>query len=103
MNVRHVLPLAAITLLLSGCASTMDDDSPPIEYYEDIDPPELDLEPDFREEPMASECDPNYEGACVPIVGYDLDCPDISDPVYVVGTDIHGFDRDRDGVGCELN
>lgn len=46
-------------------------------------------------------CDPNYEGPCIPLVSYDLDCPDVNGPVYVVGTDIHGFDRDRDGVGCE--
>jgi len=100
---RFAIPLVLLAVLFSACGPTMDDDSPPVEYYEDMDAPELDLEPDFGEEPLASDCDPNYEGACVPIVGYDLDCPDISDPVYVVGTDIHGFDRDRDGVGCELN
>ncbi len=50
----------------------------------------------------SSNCDPNYSGGCVPIVSYDLDCPDIGFRVYVVGTDIHGFDgRDNDGVGCE--
>jgi hypothetical protein len=46
-------------------------------------------------------CDPNYRGACVPIVPYDLDCADIDGPVYVVGVDIHRFDGDGDGVGCE--
>lgn len=48
-----------------------------------------------------SRCDPNYRGACVPIVPYDLDCADIDGPVYVVGRDPHGFDGDGDGVGCE--
>jgi hypothetical protein len=46
-------------------------------------------------------CDPNYRGACVPLVPYDLDCADIDGPVYVVGRDPHGFDGDGDGVGCE--
>jgi len=46
-------------------------------------------------------CDPNYEGGCVPIVSYDLDCPDVTGPVLVVGQDIHRFDRDRNGIGCE--
>jgi hypothetical protein len=46
-------------------------------------------------------CDPNYSGACVPIVTYDLDCPDIGQLVLVVGNDIHKFDRDRDGRACE--
>lgn len=49
----------------------------------------------------ASNCDPNYSGACVPIVGWDLDCGDIGETVTVKGTDIHGFDADGDGSGCE--
>ena len=48
-----------------------------------------------------SDCDPNYRGACVPKVLYDLDCADISGTVYVVGVDVHRFDGDGDGVGCE--
>lgn len=47
------------------------------------------------------KCDPNYTGACVPIVGYDLNCDDISGSVTVVGYDKHGFDGDGDGSGCE--
>lgn len=58
------------------------------------------VEPSPKEE-SADSCDPNYSGACVPIRPYDLDCPDIGQMVKVVGTDIHGFDRDRDGFGCE--
>lgn len=47
-------------------------------------------------------CDPNYTGGCVPVVSYDLDCPDIGFRVTVVGTDRHGFDgNDNDGLGCE--
>lgn len=53
--------------------------------------------------PRASNgCDPNYSGGCVPIVSYDLDCPDIGFSVTIVGTDLHGFDgNDNDGYGCE--
>jgi hypothetical protein len=47
-----------------------------------------------------SKCDSNYSG-CVPIVSYDLDCPDIGYSVTVFGYDKHGFDRDGDGYGCE--
>lgn len=47
------------------------------------------------------ECDPNYS-PCVPYVSYDLNCPDIGYmTVRVIGYDRHGFDRDRDGFGCE--
>ena len=53
-------------------------------------------------------CDPNYEGACVPIAS-DVDCaggsgngPEYVDgPVTVVGNDIYDLDRDGDGIGCE--
>lgn len=50
----------------------------------------------------AAQCDPNYSGACIPIVDYDLNCPDVGvKDFYVVGYDKHGFDRDRDGLACE--
>ena len=71
--------------------------------YTDMDPPESDPESGWGVEALAGDCASNYEGACVPFVDYALDCPDIPDPVFVVGTDFHGFDRDRDGVGCEMN
>lgn len=55
-----------------------------------------------------SNCDPNYSGACVPIAS-DVDCAGgsgngpayVSGPVYVIGSDIYGLDRDGNGVGCE--
>ena len=52
----------------------------------------------------AGNCDPNYEGACVPLYDRagDLDCADIGSAVTVVGSDPHGFDgNDNDGLGCE--
>lgn len=52
-------------------------------------------------EAPVQKCDPNYSGGCVPIVSYDLDCPDIGFAVTVIGRDIHRFDRDKDGYGCE--
>lgn len=56
----------------------------------------------------ASNCDPNYSGACVPIAS-DVDCAGgsgkgpafVRGPVQVVGTDIYGLDSDGDGIGCE--
>lgn len=62
------------------------------------------FEPSLAPQPrVASECDSNYAGGCVPIVAYDLDCPDIAFRVQVIGVDIHKFDRDLDGYGCETN
>ena len=49
-----------------------------------------------------SGCDPSYPGVCIPPYPPDLDCDDIPyDNFKVVGTDPHGFDGDRDGIGCE--
>lgn len=50
--------------------------------------------------PVANNCDSNYS-PCVPNVSYDLDCGDVGFSVRVLGSDPHGFDRDRDGYGCE--
>lgn len=47
-------------------------------------------------------CDPNYSGACIPNVSYDLDCGDVAARRFrVVGYDVHRFDRDHDGIACE--
>ena len=62
----------------------------------------------FAAPALAAGCDPNYEGACVPIAS-DVDCAGgsgngpayVEGPVYVVGVDIYGLDRNHDGVGCE--
>lgn len=52
-------------------------------------------------EPVPSNgCDSNYTG-CVPISASDLDCPDVGFSMTVIGVDIHGFDREGDGLGCE--
>lgn len=53
--------------------------------------------------PSSGNCDSNYSGGCVPISSTDLNCSDISFSVRVIGTDIHNFDRDKDGYGCESN
>jgi hypothetical protein len=57
---------------------------------------------------QGSECDPNYEGPCVP-VDSDVDCASgsgngpsyVDGPVTVVGDDIYGLDSNNDGIGCE--
>lgn len=47
-------------------------------------------------------CDPNYVGACIAPPPPDLDCGDISARRFrIVGTDVHRFDSDGDGIACE--
>jgi endonuclease YncB( thermonuclease family) len=49
-----------------------------------------------------SGCDPSYPTVCIPPYPPDLDCDDVPyDDFKVVGRDPHGFDGNRDGVGCE--
>ena len=53
---------------------------------------------------VRSDCDPSYPGVCIPAYPPDLDCGDIPHRRFqVTGSDPHGFDRDRDGIGCESN
>ena len=49
-------------------------------------------------------CDSNYLG-CIPPYPPDLDCTDIKQmglaPIRVIGVDVHKFDGDDDGIGCD--
>ena len=53
-----------------------------------------------------SNCDPSYPGICIAIGSADLDCGEIQWRRFQVdwnvpNPDPHGFDGDRDGIGCE--
>lgn len=54
--------------------------------------------------PTNTKCDPNYQG-CIPPYPPDLDCTDIKRmglaPIRVIGRDVHKFDGDGDGIGCD--
>lgn len=54
-----------------------------------------------------ANCEPSYSDICVPIGSSDLDCGDITARYFEVRWDVpnpdpHGFDGNRDGVGCEF-
>jgi resuscitation-promoting factor RpfB len=57
---------------------------------------------------LAQDCDANYGGVYVPVAS-DVDCAGgsgngpayVAGPVYIIGSDIYGLDRDGDGVACE--
>lgn len=56
----------------------------------------------------AQPCHPSYVGECVPVGVADVDCrggsgdgPYYVGRVTVVGPDVYGLDRDKDGIGCE--
>lgn len=48
------------------------------------------------------DCDPSYPDVCIPPYPPDLNCKDVPYKRFrVLSPDPHGFDRDKDGVGCE--
>ena len=48
------------------------------------------------------DCDSSYPDVCIPAYPPDLDCGEIGYSNFrVVGSDPHGFDGDKDGIGCE--
>lgn len=52
--------------------------------------------------PPSGGCDPSYPSVCIPPPPPDLDCGDITFRRFtVLAPDPHGFDGDRDGIGCE--
>lgn len=54
------------------------------------------------EQTQSKECDAAYPDFCIPVGSPDLDCGEISQRNFtVLQPDPHGFDRDKDGVGCE--
>ena len=49
-----------------------------------------------------NNCDPSYPDVCIPPYPPDLDCGEIEFRNFkVLQPDPHGFDRDKDGIGCE--
>ena len=50
----------------------------------------------------SQNCDDSYLDVCIPPYPPDLDCGEIFFANFrVVGNDPHGFDGDKDGIGCE--
>jgi len=59
--------------------------------------------PEYVYEESAPSCDPSYPDVCIAPYPPDLDCGDIGYSNFrVVGSDPHGFDKDNDGIGCEV-
>jgi micrococcal nuclease len=55
-------------------------------------------------QPTQKLCDPSYPDFCLPPNSPDLNCGDIPYRRFTVKQpDLHGFDRDKDGIGCERN
>jgi len=51
----------------------------------------------------APDCDESYPDVCIPPYPPDLDCDEIYYSNFrVTGSDPHGFDKDNDGIGCEV-
>jgi len=93
------IPLASVPVAELPPADIADEPAN-VPVSEPANVPVYEPEPVVEEPADSGGCDPNYSG-CVPLVSYDLNCPDIGFSVQVIGGDPHGFDRDNDGYGCE--
>lgn len=76
--------------------------------YEQAQAAVVEPEPAPVPESTASDCDPNYSGACLDPNASDYDCeggsgdgPEYTGYVQVVGSDPYDLDSDSDGTGCE--
>jgi len=50
-----------------------------------------------------NNCDESYPDVCIAPFPPDLNCEDIPYVNFkVIGADPHGFDNDRNGIGCEI-
>ncbi len=53
-------------------------------------------------QPLDGDCHPSYPDTCILPPPPNLNCDDISFRNFkVIGSDPHGFDGDKDGIGCE--
>ena len=51
---------------------------------------------------VGRDCDSSYPNVCIPPYPPDLDCDEIQYKRFeVLPPDRHGFDQDKDGIGCE--
>jgi len=65
----------------------------PAPGFEDV--PEMIVE-------LENNCDPSYPDVCIPPYPPDLDCGEIEYSNFkVLQPDPHGFDHNKDGIGCE--
>ncbi len=76
-----------------GCESGSTQQKVPAPGFEDV--PEMIVESE-------NGCDPHYPNVCIDPYPPDLDCGEILYANFeVLQPDPHGFDRDKDGIGCE--
>ena len=85
-----------LTLVIAGMACDAPGNTPTPAPHQVIQTEAADWE--------VENCHPSYPTLCIPPYPPDLDCGEIPHRRFtVVPPDPHGFDRDRDGIGCERN
>ena len=99
LQIHAAVPLVVsvvLTLVIAGMACDAPGSTPTPALHQVIQTEAADWE--------AENCDPSYSTVCIPPYPPDLDCGEIPHRRFtVVSPDPHGFDRDRDGIGCERN
>ena len=91
----------ALQNVLDGCGSAGQRQAPMSTVAPAIATPAPTVQPS-----EGGDCAPSYPDFCIPPPPPDLDCGDVSQKRFTVRWDVpdpdpHGFDHDRDGIGCE--
>jgi hypothetical protein len=90
--------VTALRNMLAGCGGSPGTTAAPPPTSAAPPPPA----PSTTAASTGGQCDPSYPDVCIPPAPPDLDCGEIPHRRFrVVGADPHGFDADRDGIGCE--
>ena len=60
--------------------------------------------PNSYQPPPSWICSPSYPGVCIPPPPPVLNCVDVYPLTNfrIIGPDLHNFDQDNDGIGCEV-
>jgi hypothetical protein len=101
-----VQPTVSGTITNRANATAATQDPNPVNNATAADTTVLPVPPPPPPPPPSDQCHPSYPDVCIKPPPPDLDCGDIPyrrfRVIYTVpDPDPHGFDGDRDGVGCE--
>ena len=97
MGLGISIPIVILMVSIGGM------DSVKIEKEQQTDKDKEPREKEFQSTlTVENNCDHSYPDVCIPAWPPDLDCSEILHNNFkVLQPDQHGFDRDKNGIGCE--
>jgi len=104
--VNPIIGIVIVGVIILIAAGLLISPMPEERTVSDIDIPLTNPIPEKESTSTSSakeNCDSSYPDVCIPPYPPDLNCGEIFYSNFrVIGSDPHGFDRDNDGIGCEV-